>query len=197
MVVVFDRSKARSTTVSIPRPSRSTLNRPRASRSSLSHWMTVRSAMLAFSIGTRSRTGSCPSRKPPGWIERWRGKSWISEVRRERWRCTGDRGRARARELRRELARSAERASRPVQRGVRHVEHLAHLAHRRAGDSGPRWPPSPRGATVLLVHVLDHLFAAVVLDVEVDVRRLGPLPEMKRSKRRPIRTGSTAVIPRQ
>ena len=32
------------------------------------------------------------------------------------------------------------------------------------------------GTPVLLVHVLDHLLPAVVLDVQVDVRRLGPFP---------------------
>ncbi len=53
---------------------------------------------------------------------------------------------------------------------------LADLAHRRAGpvadDVGDhRRVPSP----VAVVDVLDDLFAAVVLDVEIDVRRLGPL----------------------
>ena len=44
----------------------------------MSHWMTVRSAIVAFSIGTMSCTGSWPRRKPPGWIDRWRGNSRIS-----------------------------------------------------------------------------------------------------------------------
>ena len=64
-----------------------------------------------------------------------------------------------------------------VQAGGRDLEDLAHLP-----DGGPV-PVAYHvghhggvGAPVLLVHVLDHLLPAVVLDVQVDVRRLGPFP---------------------
>jgi hypothetical protein len=66
-----------------------------------------------------------------------------------------------------------------------------------AGGSGSRWRPSPRARPYLLVDVLDHLLAPVVLDVEVDVGRLGGARDRKRSNSRSIRTGSTAVMPRQ
>jgi hypothetical protein len=46
------------------------LEEAEVSTSYLSHWMTVRSGMVAFSIGHEvSATGSWPSRKPPGWID--------------------------------------------------------------------------------------------------------------------------------
>ncbi len=44
-----------------------------ASRSSLSHWITVRSGMDAFSIGTSRASGPLVSTKPPVCCERWRG----------------------------------------------------------------------------------------------------------------------------
>ena len=44
----------------MPSASTSTLSSPSSSRSSLSHWMTVRSGIAAFSIGTSS--SSSPSR---------------------------------------------------------------------------------------------------------------------------------------
>ena len=64
-----------------------------------------------------------------------------------------------------------------VERGLRQTERLADVAHRRAravaddvGHHGGVVAP------VLLVDVLDHLLAPLVLDVEIDVRRLGALP---------------------
>jgi len=52
-------------------------------------------------------------------------------------------------------------------------------------------------AAVLLVDVLDHFLAAVVLDIESMSGGSARSREIKRSKRRSICTGSTAVIPRQ
>ncbi|MNN16875.1 hypothetical protein D3C81_1300300 [compost metagenome] len=52
----------------------STLSRPTASRSSLSHWMMVRSAMAAFSTGTRLSSGCSEITKPPGCWDKCRGK---------------------------------------------------------------------------------------------------------------------------
>ncbi len=67
-----------------------------------------------------------------------------------------------------------------VERGRRQVEHLAHVAdralHAVADDvRHHRRPVAP----VLRVHVLDDLFAPAVLDVEVDVGRLGALAAEK------------------
>ena len=67
-----------------------------------------------------------------------------------------------------------------VQAGGRDLQHLAHLP-----DGGPVAVADHVGhhggvgAPVLLVHVPDHLFPAVVLDVQVDVRRLRPFPGNK------------------
>ena len=67
-----------------------------------------------------------------------------------------------------------------VQAGGRNPQHLAHLP-----DGGPTPVTHHVGhhggtvAPVLFVDMLDHLFAAVVLDVQVDIRRLGPLPGQK------------------
>ena len=61
-------------TVSIPRPRRSTLKMPSAFRSSFSHWTTVRSFIEAFSTGTTSASSPWVMTKPPTWIDRWRGK---------------------------------------------------------------------------------------------------------------------------
>src|SRR5205085_7239151 len=58
----------------------------------------------------------------------------------------------------------------------RHAESLAHLANRALwaiADDGRRQCGAM--AAVLAVHVLDDLFAPLVLEVDVDVRRLVPL----------------------
>ena len=68
---------ARSTcgsAVSMPRARQSTLRMPSSSRSSLFHWMTVRSGMAAFSIGTSSHSGPRVMTMPPVCCERCRGK---------------------------------------------------------------------------------------------------------------------------
>ena len=69
-----------------------------------------------------------------------------------------------------------EQLRQAVERGGGKAEGLADLAHRRARavahDVGHHGGVV---AAVLRVDVLDHLLAAAVLDVEVDVGRLGPL----------------------
>ena len=52
-------------------------------------------------------------------------------------------------------------------------------------------------AAVFLVNVLDHLFAAFMFEIDIDVRRLVTFGRTNRSNRRSTRDGSTAVIPRQ
>src|SRR5256885_988973 len=56
----------------------SILIRPRSSTSSLSNWTTMRPSMVAGSTGTMSTSGSPVTSIPPTWMERWRGKPWIS-----------------------------------------------------------------------------------------------------------------------
>ena len=173
------RSKQRWIWVSAPSPSRSTLKRPRSSTSYLSHWMTVRSSIVAGSMGTSSSTGSAPSKNPPGWIERCRGKSCDLVARAPRAGGRGS-GSGRGRPAR---ARSP-RSDRPSRRGACSRDRGRSRAARapcprRGRRSGPvadhvgdhrRAPPAPAR-----VDVLDDLLAALVLDVEIDVRRLGAL----------------------
>ena len=53
-------------------------------------------------------------------------------------------------------------------------------------------------AAIALVDVLDHLFAPLMLEIDVDVGRLVARPaEMKRANSSLIWSGSTAVMPRQ
>ncbi|GBD30284.1 hypothetical protein HRbin32_01387 [bacterium HR32] len=68
----------------------------------------------------------------------------------------------------------------PVQGHERNPQHLPHVPQRRAHPVadlvGHHGRPVP---AVLPVHPLDHLFPAVVLDVEVDVGWLRPLPRQE------------------
>ena len=50
---------------SMPSARTSTFKRPSASMSFLSHWITVRSAIAAFSIGTSRASGPREMTKPP------------------------------------------------------------------------------------------------------------------------------------
>ncbi len=67
-----------------------------------------------------------------------------------------------------------DQAREPVGGGRRYVEHLSHIAH---GGLEPVADDvcnhGGMGTAVLVVHVLDDLFAAVVLYVQIDVGRLG------------------------
>ena len=164
-----------------PSPSRSTLNSPRSSTSYLSHWITVRPSIVAGSIGTSVSTGSCPSRKPPGWIDRCRGKSLDLARTSARSCCVHGRLRGRARRARAPPGPGrveAPPAACPSASSAvcGNAEHLAHVAHRRARAVADDVRDHRRVApAVALVHPLDDLFAALVLDVEVDVGRLGAL----------------------
>ena len=61
-------------------------------------------------------------------------------------------------------------------RGLGNAQHLAHVANRGARPVADEvGHHGGVAAAVLEVDVLDHLFAPLVLDVEVDVGRLGPL----------------------
>ena len=163
--------------LSMPSPSTSTLRIPSASRSSLSHSITVRPGMAAGPIGTTSSSRPCPMTNPPGCWERWRGNP-------TRVRATARACRSRGAPGSSPRARTASSpGTSPAGVGgedgghlLGEPEGLARFAegepgpevdHRR-GEGGPVPPPS-------LVHVLDHLLPALVLEVDVDVRRLAPL----------------------
>ena len=145
--------------------------------SSLSQAMTVRSSIAAFSIGTSSSSRPSVMTKPPTCWERWRGKptisSTISRVRASR-RSVGSRPSSRTRSAgrlaaaqpqicdesaatvsRREAHRGADLADRP----------LAAVVDDGGAEAGAV-------AAVAVVDVLDHLLAALVLEVDVDVGRL-------------------------
>ena len=59
--------------VSIPSANTSTFSNSSVSKSSLSHWITVLSAMAAFSTGTSSYKGPCEITKPPTCCDKCRG----------------------------------------------------------------------------------------------------------------------------
>ena len=132
-------------------------------------------------MGTRSWTGRWPSRKPPGWMERWRGK--ILNLLHQVHQVAQGRAPGVESGLSHQLPAPAlvgDQLGQAVQAGGRDPQHLSHLP-----DGGPVAVADHVGhhggavAPVLPVHVLDHLFPAVVLDVQVDVGRLGPLPGQK------------------
>ena len=155
------------------------MNRPSASTSSLSHWMTVRPGIVAFSMGTRS-------------VHRLVAEQEAAGMDREVAREVAD--------LARQLAEVPVRGRVGVQPGLRRArrarsrrERDRSFASRSSAVSGrpsalPTSRTAERGAVaddvgdhrgvvaaVLGVDVLDHLLAPLVLDVEVDVRRLGAL----------------------
>ena len=164
--------------MSMPSPSTSTLSSPSASRSSLSHWMTVRSSIAAFSIGTSSSSSPRAMTKPPTCCDRCRGKpsSVRASVEHPR-RAPGcpDRARPRARApasivepshhcIERASAATCS-ASRPMRLGD-----VAQRAARPVADHGGGERRAL--ATVLRIDVLDDLLAPLVLEVDVDVGRL-------------------------
>ena len=163
--------------VSIPSARTSTLRMPSASMSSLSQQMTVRSSIAAFSIGTSSSSRPSVMTKPPTCWERWRGKPMISStssmVSASR-RSFGSRPSSAM-----PLARQPAAAPAPDLRGERR-HGVAAEPHRRAdlADRPLAAVVDDRGAeagavaAVALVDVLDHLLAALVLEVDVDVGRL-------------------------
>ncbi len=166
--------------VSMPSASTSTLSRPSASRSSLSHWMTVRSGIAAFSIGTSSR------QRPAGDDE---AADVLRQVAREAEhlrrpapasrRMRGLSG-SKPASRRRSAQHAARRPTRPATApgastcaGVE-AQRLAHVAHRaaRRGSVITVAASAARSRPYLRVDVLDDLLAPLVLEVDVDVRRL-------------------------
>ena len=161
----------------MPSASTSTLRRPSASRSSLSHSTIVRSSIAVFITGTTSSSRSRVMTKPPLCWVRWRGKPIssfaISSASCER-RIGGiepDRAHAILADRRCLLAPGGS-----VESGdhiVGEAEDLGRFADRRARAVGDhRGGEAGALAAVSLVDVLDHLFAPLVLEVDVDVGRL-------------------------
>ena len=164
---------------SMPRPSTSTFMNFSASMSSLSHSMIWRSSIAAGSIGTRSSSRSCVSTKPPGCCDMWRGVAdqLAGEIERQPQPPIA--------EVEVELARPASR------RRPRPTSPRPGRPARRSGPRAGRAPCRPRGprrargsaddrgqrgavAAVGLVDPLDDLFAALMLEIDVDVGRLAP-----------------------
>jgi hypothetical protein len=153
----------------------STLRMPRLSMSSLSQQMTVRSSIVAFSMGTSSSSRPSVMMKPPTCWERWRGKPWISWISSSVWarrRSVGVEadlaqalmfepfGREEAPEL------GGDGRDRVV--GQAHgAAHLADGALAAVVDDGGA--EARAVAAVALVDVLDHLFAPFVFEIDVDV----------------------------
>ena len=81
---------------------------------------------------------------------------------------------------------------------LREAQRLADLADGAAGavadDGGADRRPL---AAVAVVDVLDHLLAALVLEVDVDVGRLVAAGRDEALEQQVVRPGSTAVMPRQ
>ena len=176
------RSKHLRIAVSIPAPGNRLSRCPSSSRSSLSHSMTVRSAIAAFSIGTSSHSGPRVMTMPPTCCDKMPRKAeQLARPDSISCRPSAIRGSSPAsRATRPASSRSSPKASsvlaRRSTRSSDKPERLADVAHRRAraiGDhlgrhAGPL-------AAVFLVEVLNHLFAALVLEIDVDVRRFVPL----------------------
>ena len=170
-------SSARCTALSMPSASTSTLIRPSVSRSSLSHWITVRLSIAAFSTGTRRDTSSRAITKPPGCWLRWRGKPIRA------WRQLDPQLADRRVGIEAVLAQAfgvdlaaVEPMLAACHRGNAievDAHRAAHVAQRRARPVADHHR-GQRGAVaaVLAVDVLDHLLAALVLEVDVDVGRL-------------------------
>ena len=164
----------------MPSASTSTLRRPSASRSSLSHSMTVRSSIAAFSIGTTSSSRLRVMTKPPTCWDRWRGKPISSCA--SASTCLQPRigriepGAARLL-LRHAVHRPApQRAGERADRVLGQAEDLADLADGAAAAIADHGRGQAGAlAAVLLVDVLDDLFAPLVLEIDVDVGRLAAL----------------------
>src|SRR5215472_3855328 len=145
----------------MPRPSRSNLTSPANAQSSLSHWSTDRPGIRAHSTGHTSPTGRSQITIPPEWMPRWRGSRCIRP------------------------ASSVTGSGTPASAGIGWPAPyclgptcLAHLSC--CCGVYPSARPASRSAlrglvpAVLAVDVLDHLLAAPVLDIQVDVWRAVP-----------------------
>ena len=180
---------------------------PRSAQSSLSHWMTTRPGMEAGSSGTTSSSRPAAITMPPECCPRWRGRFWIA-----RPELAGSGGRAlrRARSRRprspealgvvvADLAEApgAELLGEAVDLLRREAEGLAHLARRRAVAVGD----DVRGHRRAVRAVASGRRAGSPARAGRPRGGRGRCPatrprssERKRSKRRSIFTGSTAVI---
>ena len=166
--------------VSMPSASTSTFMMPSASMSSLSHSMKVRSSMAALPMGTVSSSRPRVSTKPPTCWERWRGKPMIcmasSTARRDHRVGRVEPGLAHLRLVEALAPAAPDRVGERGRDILGEAERLADLADgaaRAVVDDGGGEPGAV--AAIALVDVLDHLLAPLVLEIDVDVRRLAPL----------------------
>ena len=158
----------------------STFMKPNVSISSFSHSMTRRFSIAAGSTGTRSSSRSRVRTKPPGCWLRWRGVP-IS------WRARS-RARARRGSVRSRFSSSTWRSGTPsfdqpqIWLGKRagHVlgqaQRLADLADRApAAIAADHRGQGGMALAIAVVDPLDHLLAPLMLEIDVDVGRLGAL----------------------
>ena len=170
-------SKPFARQVSMPNARTSTLRMPRSFRSSLSHSTTVRSSMAAFSMGTSSSSGPRVMTKPPTCWERWRGKPMSSAASSRVWRSRGASGSRPSSLHPRRLQPAAAPAPDGAGQGGDDIggepHGLADLAQRRAAAvADHRGGEAGALAAVFPVDVLDHLLAPLMLEIDVDIRRL-------------------------
>src|SRR5690349_10994625 len=175
MVVLLPRSlltksSPRRMAESMPSASTSTFRRPRLSKSSLSHWMTLRSGMAAFSIGTSCARAPREMTKPPTCCDRWRGKPRSACASAIRRRITGL---AQAHGEVLAIVPPGDRLGDAVHLPQVQPQRLADVAQRALGLIGDQ-RGRQRGAfaPVFSVDVLDDLLAPLVLEIDVDVGRL-------------------------
>ncbi len=140
----------------------------------MSHWITVRSGIAAFSMGTSSSSGPREITKPPVCCDRWRGKPISSRVSASTRAMAGFAVSKPASWMRESSTsrpshhcialREALDLRRIEAEGLADVAHgaLRPVADHRRGERGA-------GAAVLRVEILDHLLAPLVLEVHVDV----------------------------
>jgi hypothetical protein len=174
------RSSARWIAESMPRARTSTFSSPSASRSSLSHWITLRSAIAAFSTGTRRASGPREMTKPPTCCDRWRGKPRSASASCQPF------GDARRRRIETDGAQAIGQLLAfvpPGQRGGQGVDlgccRNRGRGRRRAARRGPVGDHrrGQRGALAAVpgVEILDDLLAPLMLEIDVDIRRLAAL----------------------
>ena len=73
-----------------------------------------------------------------------------------------------------------------MERDLRESQNLADVAHRRFGSiTNDYCDHSGVISTVFFINVLDHLLAAIVLDIQVDVGGISALPRDKTLEQKP------------
>ncbi len=115
--------------------------------------------------------------KPPVCWDRWRGKPTSSSASRRARRRVASAGSSPVWRivvrLQAVVAPAPDRPGQDIDRVFRQAERLADLADRAArpvGDDGRRQPGAV--AAVFAVDILDHLLAPLMLEIDVDIRRL-------------------------